>query len=164
MRRMEKEKKEWAEDLEDIRVRLRDKYYRNDLYLDVECGFGTTEPEVVTIHALYLPPEERGKGIGTAVMKELIEECQKAGFFAIQLEAFPKVEDEDGMSGEEIKDLVHWYESLGFELDDPSVLEEIDDEEKYIYNDFTNEGWSVSRLWLALDLVEWWENGGRGDQ
>ena len=151
------EEKNWSVDLEDIRVRLRDKYYQHDLCLEAECGFGTTEPEVVTVHTLYLPPEERGKGIGTAVMKELIEECRKAGFYAIQLEAFPKVEDEEGVSGKEIKDLVHWYESLGFELDDPSIIDEIEDEKKYIYSDFTNEGWSISPFWMALDLVDWWE-------
>jgi len=100
-------------------VRLRDKYYEHDLYLDLESGYGSDE-KIVTVHALYLPPEERGKGVGTKVMTGLIEECRKAGFYAIQLEAFPKVEDEEGVTGEEIKGLIHWYESLGFELDDPS--------------------------------------------
>ncbi len=82
------EEKNWAEDLEGILDVLRYKYYEQDLYLDAECGFGYgTRDEAVTVHALWLPRNERGKGIGTKVMEELIEECRKAGFFVVQLEA-----------------------------------------------------------------------------
>lgn len=133
--------------LEDINWSLRSKYYEEGLCLFTSCCDGRDGTLVAEVYAIAIGEQEE-HGIEVVIAKDLIDECKKSGFTTIRLLAFPVTDYEERMIGKDLVSLIRGYESLGFRLDDPTVLDEIEDEREYIYSDF------VSSLWMTLDLVE----------
>jgi GNAT superfamily N-acetyltransferase len=80
-------------------------------YRDAAAGVGCLkklEEGVGEIQRMYVPPRFRGKGIGRAIVKRLIEDARSIGYYRLKLESL------------EFLDLAHsLYRSAGFHEIDP---------------------------------------------
>jgi GNAT superfamily N-acetyltransferase len=52
----------------------------------VTRGYGTTEEGVFFLMHLYVPPSQRGVGVGTLLLKRIVLECKKMGVERIELD------------------------------------------------------------------------------
>lgn len=69
--------------------------------------------EYALIEGVWVPAEQRGNGVGRKIMVKALEEIEKTGL-TCKVAALPF----DG--GMEMADLVEWYESFGFSVEDAS--------------------------------------------
>lgn len=83
----------------------------DDIYDDEGDVVGSDE--YVLIEKIWVPAEQRGNGVGRKIMVEALEEIEKTGL-TCKVAALPF----DG--GMEMADLVEWYESFGFSVEDAS--------------------------------------------
>lgn len=83
----------------------------SDLYINEE-GDEVCGEEYALIEKIFVPAHERGRGVGTELLREAIAEIRAAhGGVAIKLAALPLDRDT------ELLQLVAWYEREGFSVE-----------------------------------------------
>lgn len=83
-------------------------------------------PGTCELVKMYLLPEARGMGLGTALIETCMQQARKEGFTHIYLESMP-----------ELKKALHVYERLGF---------------RYLSAPMGNSGHFGCALWMLKDL------------